>query len=62
MSELPAPPPPPPPAEKEPSRTWFVVLAWITLTGFVLFTGGITVLACRIPELKAAERSAGEAR
>ena len=34
------------------SRRWFVILAVITLIGFVLFTGAITVCAVRIPELK----------
>ena len=34
------------------SRRWFVILAIITLIGFALFTGAITVLAVRIPELK----------
>ena len=34
------------------SRRWFVILAIITLIGFALFTGAITVLAARIPELK----------
>ena len=34
------------------SRRWFVILAIITLIGFVLFTGAITVLAVRIPDLK----------
>ena len=33
-------------------RRWFVILAIITLVGFALFVGGITVLAMRIPELK----------
>ena len=45
------------PAKDEPvgevrSRRWFVILAIITLIGFALFTGAITVLAVRIPELK----------
>jgi len=34
------------------SRRWFVILAIITLIGFALFTGAITVFAVRIPELK----------
>jgi hypothetical protein len=33
-------------------RRWFVILAIITLIGFALFTGAITVFAVRIPELK----------
>ncbi len=34
------------------SRRWFVVLAVVTLIGFALFVGAITVLAIKIPELK----------
>jgi hypothetical protein len=33
-------------------RRWFVVLTIITLIGFALFVGVITVCAVRIPELK----------
>ena len=33
-------------------RSWFVVLAVVTLIGFALFVGAITVCALRIPELK----------
>ena len=33
-------------------RRWFVILAIVTLIGFALFTGVITVCAVRIPELK----------
>ena len=36
------------------SRRWFVVLAVVTLIGFALFVGTITVLALKIPELKRA--------
>lgn len=41
-----------PPAESSRGRRWFVVLAIITLVGFALFVGTITVCAVRIPELK----------
>lgn len=34
------------------NRRWFVILAAVTLIGFVLFVAAITVLAVRIPELK----------
>jgi hypothetical protein len=48
-----APPVVPPEAPPKPRRRgWFVVLAWITLVGFVVFTGGITILSMRIPELR----------
>jgi hypothetical protein len=33
-------------------RRWFVILAIVTLVGFSLFVGAVTVLAVRIPELK----------
>jgi hypothetical protein len=33
-------------------RRWFVILAVVTLVGFSLFVGAVTVLAVRIPELK----------
>jgi hypothetical protein len=36
------------------SRRWFVILAAVTLAGFTLFVGAITVCAMRIPELKKA--------
>ena len=36
------------------SRRWFVILAIVTLIGFGLFVGIITVCALRIPELKRA--------
>jgi len=41
-----------PPAESPKGRRWFVILAIITLVGFALFVGAITVLSVRIPELK----------
>ena len=49
----------------EKSRRWFVILAIITLIGFALFVGAITVLSVKIPELKKArygvlETKAGE--
>ena len=34
------------------SRRWFVILTIVTLVGFTLFVGVITVCALRIPELK----------
>ena len=34
------------------NRRWFVILAIVTLIGFSIFVGAITVLALRIPELK----------
>lgn len=39
-------------AEDGKGRRWFVILAIVTLVGFCLFVGAITVLAVRIPELK----------
>jgi len=33
-------------------RRWFVILAIVTLIGFTLFVGVITLCALRIPELK----------
>lgn len=42
-------------AEETRSRRWFVILAIVTLVGFTLFVGAITVLAVRIPELKKAK-------
>ena len=36
------------------NRRWFVILAVVTLIGFALFVGTITVLALKIPELKKA--------
>lgn len=44
--------PPTPAPERRQDRRWFVVLAVVTLIGFALFVGAITVLALRIPELK----------
>jgi hypothetical protein len=35
-------------------RRWFVILTIVTLIGFALFVGVITVCALRIPELKRA--------
>ena len=43
MSDTPEPPP---------NRRWFVILAIVTLVGFAIFVGAITVFALRIPELK----------
>ena len=40
----------PEPAAK--NRRWFVILAVVTLIGFAIFVGAITVLALKIPELK----------
>ena len=40
----------PEPAAK--NRRWFVILAVVTLIGFAIFVGAITVWALRIPELK----------
>ena len=34
------------------NRRWFVILAVVTLIGFAIFVGAITVWALRIPELK----------
>lgn len=50
MSETPPSPSPVP----EKSRRWFVILAVVTLIGFALFVGAITVLSLKIPELKKA--------
>lgn len=44
------------------SRRWFVILAVITLVGFALFAGAITVLALKIPELKRARFGVQEIR
>jgi len=50
MSETPG-----PAAEGAPKgRRWFIILAIVTLVGFALFVGIITVCALRIPELKRA--------
>jgi hypothetical protein len=40
------------PAEPPRNRRWFVILAIVTLVGFAIFVGAITVLAVRIPEMK----------
>ena len=42
----------PEPAAK--NRRWFVILAIVTLIGFAIFVGAITILSLRIPELKKA--------
>ena len=39
-------------AEKPKNRTWFVVLAWITMILFGAFVAWITILAVMIPELR----------
>ena len=44
------------PAELPKNRRWFVVLAWVTLVLFTLFTGAITVFAIMIPQLREAGR------
>ena len=45
---------PPSEAEAPRSRRWFVALAVVTLIGFAIFVGAITVLALKIPQLKRA--------
>ena len=40
------------PEEAPQGRRWFVILAIVTLVGFALFVGVITVCAVRIPELR----------
>jgi hypothetical protein len=70
MTDAPAPSPPPPrpdsaqgeavPSTPEPmpkSRTWFVVLAWVTLVAFGIFVAGITAVTAAIPELKKAKEA-----
>ncbi len=49
----PAPPPPSAPTNLQPPRRrgWFVALAWVTLIGFGIFTGAITVLAFLIERI-----------
>ncbi len=42
----------PEPAAK--NRRWFVILAIVTLIGFAIFVGAVTILSLRIPELKKA--------
>jgi hypothetical protein len=58
MSELPASADPAPPR----NRRWFVILAIVTLIGFGLFVGAITVLALKIPALKKARFGVMETR
>lgn len=58
MNELPRSANPDPPK----NRLWFVLLASVTLLGFALFVGAITVLALRIPELKKARYGVLETR
>jgi hypothetical protein len=52
MSESAAPAPPEAPGK---ARRWFIILAVVTLIGFALFVGVITVCSLRIPELKKAK-------
>jgi len=40
------------PEEAPKGRRWFVILATVTLIGFALFVGVITVCAVRIPEIR----------
>lgn len=54
----PVPAPPLPPPEK--SRTWFVVLAWITLILFGMFVAWITILSATLPRLKQANQERSE--
>ena len=55
---LPAPPPPPPVPEVRPrSRTWFVVLSWITLIAFGIFVAGITAVTAALPQIKKAREA-----
>ena len=54
MSDAPAPSPAPRPK----SRTWFVVLAWITLILFGIFVAGITAVTASIPQIKKAREAA----
>lgn len=42
--------------EKPKSRTWFVILAWITMVLFTAFVAWITILSMRIPQLRDAAR------
>jgi hypothetical protein len=61
MDEAPPPALPPavlaPPAPKPKSRTWFVVLAWITLVIFGIFVAGITIVTASIPQIKKAREA-----
>ena len=36
----------------EARRGWFVVLAWITLVGLLIFTAVMVVCSLRLPQLK----------
>jgi hypothetical protein len=56
MSDAPVPTPAPPPKPKD--RTWFVILAWLTLILFGLFVAGITVVTATIPQIKKAREAA----
>lgn len=42
----------PEPAPRD--RRWFILLAIVTLVGFAIFVGAITICAMRIPQLKKA--------
>ena len=42
--------------EKPKSRRWFVVLSWVTLIGFALFVGGVSLVACLIGDIHKAQR------
>ncbi len=42
-------------APKPKSRTWFVVLAWITLVLFGIFVAGITAVTASIPQIRKAQ-------
>ena len=48
----PGPVPGTPPAPKPRSRTWFVVLTWVTLVIFGIFVVGITIVTARIPQIR----------
>ena len=45
------PTPDPEPESKPRNRRWFVVLAWATLVGLVLFTAWITIISLRLPTM-----------
>lgn len=59
VPETPALPPPAPAAvpPKAKDRTWFVVLAWITLVIFGMFVTGITIVTASIPAIKRAHEA-----
>ncbi len=38
--------------ERAPNRTWFIVLAWITMIIFGAFVAWITILSVMIPGLR----------